>query len=192
MIRTNMALRAARGGSCGARGSRRSSSSAPAFLLGSRTGGQGTSSGPNQHDAVLTRTCERWCDIAAPVARRRYRSGGASRAGHPQTVNTGRPAQAPESAPDPAAAGPAAVATIQASAMASSCQASYRPLRPPWPATISVFSRNGPPDAVACSLAIHFAGSVYSTRVSLRLVIARIGGYRRPETTVAEGLYDFT
>ena len=67
---------------------------------------------------------------------------------------------------------------IQASTNASSRQASYRPLRPPCPAFISVFSRNGPPRASACSRAIHLAGSRYSTRVSFRLVMARIGGYR--------------
>ena len=39
------------------------------------------------------------------------------------------------------------MATIQASTRASSCHASYRPLRPPCPAAISVFSRNGPPGA---------------------------------------------
>ena len=52
-----------------------------------------------------------------------------------------------------------AVLVIQASTKASSCQASYLPLRPPCPATISVFSRNGPPWPAARSLAIHLAGS---------------------------------
>jgi hypothetical protein len=54
----------------------------------------------------------------------------------------------------------AAVRTVQASTMASSRHASYRPLRPPWPAIISVFSRNGPPRARACRAAIHLAGSL--------------------------------
>src|ERR1022692_1355266 len=83
-----------------------------------------------------------------------------------------------------------AVSTIQARTIASSCQASERPLRPPCPATISVFSRNGPPDAVACNFAIHLAGSVYSTRVSFRLVIATIGGEVAPSATFSYGLYD--
>src|ERR1022692_560686 len=52
-----------------------------------------------------------------------------------------------------------AVLVIQASTKASSCQASYLPLRPPCPATISVFSWNGPPWPAARSLAIHLAGS---------------------------------
>ncbi len=42
-----------------------------------------------------------------------------------------------------------AVLVIQASTKASSCHASYLPLRPPWPATISVFSKNGPPRPTA-------------------------------------------
>jgi|GEM_PF-2092878 len=52
-----------------------------------------------------------------------------------------------------------AVVTIQARTSASSRHLSYRPLRPPCPATISVRSRNGPPLASACSCAIHLAGS---------------------------------
>src|SRR5260221_10994824 len=80
-----------------------------------------------------------------------------------------------------------AVVTIQARTRASSCQASYLPLRPPCPATISVLSRNGPPRLAACSLAIHFAGSRYSTRVSFRLVTARIGGEARPGAVPAGG-----
>ena len=65
---------------------------------------------------------------------------------------------------------------IHASTSASSCQASYRPLRPPCPASISVFSRNGPPEATARSRAVHLAGSWYSTRVSLSEVSAKIAG----------------
>src|SRR3954467_593679 len=70
------------------------------------------------------------------------------------------------------------VSSSQARVKASSRQASYRPLRPPWPASISVFSSTSAcPLAVARSLATHLAGSTKNTRVSFRLVIARIGGY---------------
>src|ERR1700691_2651481 len=79
---------------------------------------------------------------------------------------------------------------IQASTSASSCQASYRPLRPPCPASISVFSRNGPPEATARSRAVHFAGSWYSTRVSFSDVSAKIAGYSVGET-FSYGVYDF-
>src|SRR5215471_11139353 len=80
---------------------------------------------------------------------------------------------------------------IQASTKASSSHALYRPLRPPCPATISVFSRNGPPRARACSFAIHLAGSLYRTRVSFRLVTARTGGYSAVGETFSYGVYDF-
>jgi uncharacterized protein YcbX len=76
----------------------------------------------------------------------------------------------------PQSAWPVAVAMIQASTSASSCQASYRPLRPPCPASISVFSRNGPPLATARSRAVHFAGSWNSTRVSFSEVSAKMAG----------------
>src|SRR3984957_2901247 len=79
---------------------------------------------------------------------------------------------------------------IQASTRASSCQASYRPLRPPCPASISVLSRNGPPDATARSRAVHLAGSWYSTRVSFSDVSAKIAGYAAA-ATFSYGVYDF-
>lgn len=58
----------------------------------------------------------------------------------------------------------------------------YRPLTPPCPATISVLSRMGRSSGCVVpvatrSAATHLAGSVKYTRVSLRLVVARIAGY---------------
>src|SRR5207302_2368862 len=78
---------------------------------------------------------------------------------------------------------------IQASTNASSRHTSYRPEGPLCPAPISVFNRTGLDGDSARSRATHFAGSWYRTRVSLRLVTARIGGYGS-EDTFSYGEYD--
>jgi Putative restriction endonuclease len=89
----------------------------------------------------------------------RSKSRSAQRSSSPACSRTDRPATDAANSSQSASQPAPAVVTIQARIMASSCQASYRPLRPPCPADISVFSRNGPPFARACSLAIHLAGS---------------------------------
>src|SRR5205085_2649817 len=78
----------------------------------------------------------------------------------------------------------------QATMNASSRHTSYRPDGPLCPAPISVLSRTGVSGETARSRATHLAGSWYSTRVSLRLLTARIGGYGLDET-FSYGEYDF-